>query len=430
MIKRILLLLLAIAAGGSSVWAMFHFGGLRWQQPLQPMDVSILKSGSENARNIASWAEAVERVKEARTEASGGNIPYEVPPELRHYSDRHWFLATQVAEVSRYDVPSCQDFVDLAALIERGEMVTVPAVTDTYVLYGVGQKADDGAFSRYADEGRVDLYDETQLADAYKYFDSKMSNLRKEIAALNAQSRALTKRERTKQGELQKQITARQQELNATNEDKALLDRFYGKSDRRQKLLREYASLQALAKDFAGRSFDLNNPSDRQALRVTMLSSLRPAALKILEEVAAAYHGRFNRPLPVSSLVRPELYQRALRRVNRNAVLIDTPPHSTGLAFDIDYRYMSGGEQTFVMAELARLKLAGRIEAIRERSANYHVFAFLHGTRPSDELITDSLDEATLDKQEGNHAATQPLQVNGKKQKVSKPKQKSRRRRR
>jgi hypothetical protein len=28
--------------------------------------------------------------------------------------------------------------------------------------------------------------------------------------------------------------------------------------------------------------------------------------------------------------------------VNRNAVLIDTPPHSTGLAFDIDYRYMSG----------------------------------------------------------------------------------------
>ena len=177
-------------------------------------------------------------------------------------------------------------------------------------------------------------------------------------------------------------MTARQQELNAANEDKALLDRFYGKSDSRQKLFREYASLQALAKNFAGRSFDLNKPSDRQALRVTMLSSLRPAALRILEEVAAAYHGRFNRPLPVSSLVRPEQYQRVLRRVNRNAVLIDTPPHSTGLAFDIDYRYMSAAEQTFLMAELARLKLAGRIEAIRERSANYHVFAFLHGTRP------------------------------------------------
>ena len=160
-----------------------------------------------------------------------------------------------------------------------------------------------------------------------------------------------------------------------------------------------------------------------------MLSSLRPAALKILEEVAAVYHGRFNRPLPVSSLVRPEQYQRALRRVNRNAVLIDTPPHSTGLAFDIDYRYMSAAEQTFLMAELARLKLAGRIEVIRERSANYHVFAFLHGTRPSDELIADSLDEATLDKEEANHAAKQPPQVSGKKQKVSKPKQRSGRRR-
>ena len=74
-----------------------------------------------------------------------------------------------------------------------------------------------------------------------------------------------------------------------------------------------------------------------------MLGRLRPAALKILEEIASAYHRQFDRPLPVSSLVRPEQYQHALRKVNRNAVLIETPPHSTGLAFDIDYRYMGGG---------------------------------------------------------------------------------------
>jgi hypothetical protein len=90
-----------------------------------------------------------------------------------------------------------------------------------------------------------------------------------------------------------------------------------------------------------------------------MLSSLRPQALKVLEEVATAYHRQFDRPLPVSSLVRPEQYQRALRRVNRNAVMIDTPPHSTGLAFDIDYRYMSAAEQSFVMNELARMKTEG-----------------------------------------------------------------------
>ena len=64
-------------------------------------------------------------------------------------------------------------------------------------------------------------------------------------------------------------------------------------------------------------------------------------------------------------------------RVNRNATLIDTPPHSTGLAFDIDYRYMGPAEQNFVMSELARMKDAGRIEVLRERNANYHVFVFI-----------------------------------------------------
>ena len=101
----------------------------------------------------------------------------------------------------------------------------------------------------------------------------------------------------------------------------------------------------------------------------------------MLEEVASAYHRQFGRRLPVSSLVRPEQYQRALRRVNRNAVLIETPPHSTGLAFDIDYRYMSAAEQSRDGRTRA-FEEEGRIEVIRERNANYHVFAFLNGTRP------------------------------------------------
>ena len=35
-----------------------------------------------------------------------------------------------------------------------------------------------------------------------------------------------------------------------------------------------------------------------------------------------------------------------------------------------------------------------RIEVIRERNANYHVFAFLDGTRPNDELISASVEKA------------------------------------
>jgi hypothetical protein len=78
------------------------------------------------------------------------------------------------------------------------------------------------------------------------------------------------------------------------------------------------------------------------------------------------------------------------------------------LAFDIDYRYLSGAEQNFLMTELACLKDEGRIEVIRERGANYHVFAFIDGQRPSDDLITASLEEAGGSEEETNHAENEP----------------------
>jgi hypothetical protein len=40
------------------------------------------------------------------------------------------------------------------------------------------------------------------------------------------------------------------------------------------------------------------------------------------------------------------------------------------------------------------LKNEGKIEVIRERSANFHVFAFIKGTRPSDDLVSASLEKA------------------------------------
>lgn len=305
---------IAVVIVGFAVWTVRQFRGFK-NLPQVPIQVN-------NATNVATfeqWQQAVEKVKADRNELMRGGFA-ETPPELKHYDERYWFLATQIAEVARYNIPTCQDYFDLAAMLQRGEMVSVPGVTDTYVLYGVAQRVDDSEF---------------------------------------------------------------------TSEPGVTPD---------------YAPLQALAKNFGGRSYDLSVPADRAALKSNMLSSLRPAALKILEEVAEAYHRQFDRPLPVSSLVRPEQYQHALSRVNRNAVRIDIPPHSTGLAFDIDYRYMTGPEQTFVMAELARLKNAGRIEAIRERNANYHVFAFVNGTRPNDELVSSKLEEAMPPGMEANHA--------------------------
>ena len=319
MVKRVVLVAIVLMLLGSGAWAVLHYKKLRLLTASVVNDIPPVT----NAAQFDSWASAVEKVKADRTDPMG---PVETPPELRHYSDRHWFLATQVAEIKKNNVPICQDYFDLAAMLIRGEMVSVPGVTETYVLFGVAQRVDGSSFT----------------------------------------------------------------------------------SDDEPNLTRDYAPLQALAKNFAGRSYNLDDPPDRQALKANMLSSLRPAALKILEEVAAAYQRRFDRPLPVSSLVRPEQYQHAVRRYNRNAVLIEAPPHSTGLAFDIDYRYMSAAEQTFVMGELARLKNEGRIEAIRERNANYHVFAFLNGTRPSDDLITASLDDTVPPGQEADHATEIP----------------------
>ena len=229
-------------------------------------------------------------------------------------------------------------------MLERRELVPVPAVTDSYILFGIGQRANEEPFEPFEEDNQ-----------------------------------------------------------NTNAEPKAVPPE-------------AYQSLQNLARSFNGRSYDLNNPSDRYALKVNMLSSVRPEALRIIEQVATAYRGQFARPLPVSSLVRPEQYQHALRRVNRNAVTIDTPPHSTGLAFDIDYRYMSVAEQNFVMRELARLKNEGRIEVIRERSANYHVFAFINGARPNDDLITASLEKAGAPpkEEEAHHTEAKPAKANVK----------------
>lgn len=313
--KRVVVIIavLAVVITGLTVWTVRHFRGLKHLP-----EVSTQVSNMSSAATFEQWHQAVEQVRGDRDESLRGSVA-QTPPELKHYDERYWFLAAQIAEVAKYNLPTCQDYFDLAGMLQRGEMVSVPGVTDTYVLYGVAQRVDDSEFTS-----------ETGVTP-------------------------------------------------------------------------DYGPLQTLAKNFGGRSYDLNIPADREALKSGMLSSLRPAALKILEEVAAAYHQQFGRPLPVSSLVRPEQYQHALARVNRNAVKIETPPHSTGLAFDIDYRYMTGAEQSFVMAELARLKNAGRIEAIRERNANYHVFAFLNGTRPSDDLIASKLEEAMPPGMEANH---------------------------
>jgi hypothetical protein len=211
-----------------------------------------------------------------------------------------------------------------------------------------------------------------------------------EIATLKQEISGLGKKERSKRKKLQSQVTAAQAAIKANNDDKELLDRFYNNAETREQLFSQYRSLEALSKDFPERDFNIEDDSARRDMKVRLLSSLRPEALAVLEEIAAAYHEKFQRPLPITSLVRPDEYQHALSKVNPNATKIETPPHSTGLAFDIYYRYMTAAEQAHVMDHLSKLKDAARIEVLRENRDHYHVFAFVDGNRPNERLIAAS----------------------------------------
>src|SRR5262249_31605726 len=131
--RRYIILLFACAAAGVAVWAALRFTNARLRQSIDIDPVTPTTSEEE------LWARGVEKVKADRG-AEAGKVALEIPPELKHYEERRWFLATQDAEVHKQNVQSCQDFIDLAAMIKRGELRTVPLATENYILFGVGQK--------------------------------------------------------------------------------------------------------------------------------------------------------------------------------------------------------------------------------------------------------------------------------------------------
>ena len=175
--RQFLILILLSVMFGVGVWALLRFTAPR-RHVYQSADLS--DAASIRSADPDLWARSLEKVKEDR--GNSGNVALEIPPELRHYEDRHWFLATQVAEVKKFNVQPVQDFVDLAAMISRGEVVPVPAVTDTYILFGVAARVDGGVFTRYVANQNIELNDEAGLRDAYARVETAHANLQKEIS--------------------------------------------------------------------------------------------------------------------------------------------------------------------------------------------------------------------------------------------------------
>jgi hypothetical protein len=274
----------------------------------------------------------------------------------------------------------------------------MPVLGDHYILYGVGASAGGEPFAHWDERSgaRIPLFDGwADAEDAQQELAAEAAAAKAEAAQRRAELRRIrvTTRTRTRRRQLQAQIRAADRQAAALEAHRKQLDTWYDNYDRRRLLVSEHARVQDFARDAGGRAYDVQVPAQRRLMRARILGYVRPEARDVILELARSYHERFGRPLPVTSLVRTEAYQLQLGRSNPNATTIDSPPHATGLAFDVHYGHMTAAEQESIMDDLRRLEVAGRLEALRETRSHFHVFVFPDGRRPSEQLITASLDD-------------------------------------
>lgn len=372
-----------------------------------------IKTGAEQVKDILTgapprdpYAEAVLKLEEDRGEPTGRKaVDVEIPPELKQYSEPRRFLAIQGAAAAEAGVRPPHDFAELAEMIRGGrELIEVPRLGRGYVLYGVGLTAT-GALTHYDLKAKkvVPLYANVEELEATErgLFEER-ERLSNGLHEIEVRLKELGRKEREARAQLLADAAARRKELTTVSDTGKLLAAYYGKPGAKarekigERLFAEYAALERLARDFGGRSYDLRDPVVAREFQARMLSYVRPAALALIEELGTAYESKFGRRLPLTSLVRTEEYQRLLRESgNPNAADVAPPPHTTGFAFDLYYRYMTAEEQEFVMGEIARLERAGRVEALRELRDHYHVFAFAAGRPPAAESVDKILGKRT-----------------------------------
>jgi hypothetical protein len=150
----------------------------------------------------------------------------------------------------------------------------------------------------------------------------------------------------------------------------------------------KFQTLSTLAGNFAGRKYDLGNSADRKQMRMRLLRMFNPRAHPILKELADHYHAKYGRPLRVTSLTRSMDYQILLNAGNANSFKVrgegSLPPHTSGCAFDLARKHMTGEEQNYVMAKLAEMERDGKLDALIEYGVNacFHIFIYHDGNPP------------------------------------------------
>ena len=348
------------------------------------------------APQMETWKSAALRVEEDRGEPMGGRAKVAVPDELRHYANRHRFLAIQVAESKEQALPIPYDYGQLVELIRQGGLVEMKPFGDDYVLYGVGAAATNAPFTHYDAERDVDVpllsgYD--AFEDEYNRLAASLEPIASQVELWKGERLRVPAAQKRRRAILLKRIAGGEKQIADVHKEMDRLAWYYQDYDRRRLLVGQYQALADLAGSFEGKHYDLDQPEDRRALKGRLLSYIRPEARDLILQVAHDYREKFDRPLAITSLVRTEEYQDRLGEDNPNATTIATPPHTTGLAFDMLYKFMTAAEQQAVMAEIARLEDEGRVEALRENRNHIHVFVFADGQRPHESLIQASLRE-------------------------------------
>ena len=349
-----------------------------------------LTSHAPFIETVDPWKEAVDKVEQDRGEPEGRDAKVEVPEELKHYGDRRRFLAVQAADTRAQVEPISQDFADIVSFIRKGELVEMKPLGTDYILYGVGESVSGDPFEHY-DPATRQVIPLVATEEEFKGEVRQAAEVSKESAAnlarLQAQLRHVPKRDRARRKDLSIKVSQTTKELASVSARSKALATLYADPKRRTVLLAEYQALAELARGFDGETYNLNDSESRRRLKIRLLSYIRPEARDVILQIARDYKKRFGRPLPISSLVRPVQYQHELAETNANAARGPTPPHSSGLAFDLYYKFMSAAEQEYLMPMIARLKDEGRVEALRELRDNIHVYAFGSGRPPDEKLI-------------------------------------------
>lgn len=341
--------------------------------------------------------QAVLRVEEDRGQPTGRKARVEVPVALKHYADRRRFLAMQSAawQEWRFEIP--QSYVELVELIEKGGFVEMEPLGETHILYGAGENATTARFTHFdrATGKAVPLLadDEEFTAERQRLIEviSRKESQKVDLQIQLSQMPQTAKIARAARRVLLARLTALEAENKAAAEDLSRLEYFYRDAVRATMLFSRHRWLKNVAASFHGESYDISDPTERRRFKMRLLAFTRPRTRRVIEEIARAYYGRFGRHLPVTSLFRTIEYQRQLREVNPNATGADIAPHTTGLAFDVYDRYMTGEEQQFLMEVIASMKAQGRVEALRENRDHIHIFAFPNGKPPNEKLIAKVL---------------------------------------